>query len=215
MSVTVLCDLRSRLGVARDQGPRPTCLAFAASDAHAAARSDLQPLSAEWAYYHALQRNGGGPADGATLPAMLDTLRLDGQPYETAWPYRSSAITSSTWKPPKLVGKLFRRASEVANPTLPQLLALLHSGTVVLLTMTLSDAFYRPGKDAIVDASEPVDPSRRHAIVAVAHARDARGDLVLVRNSWGALWGDAGHAWLAESYLVPRIIRLAVMAEEL
>ena len=34
--IAVECDLGSLFGAARDQGDRPTCLAFAASDAHAA-----------------------------------------------------------------------------------------------------------------------------------------------------------------------------------
>ena len=36
-SITVRHDLRGRFGPARDQGGRETCLAFAMSDAHAAA----------------------------------------------------------------------------------------------------------------------------------------------------------------------------------
>ena len=58
MAVTVDCDLRRLFGPARDQNARPTCLAFAASDAHAAVRSGWQPLSCEYAYYHALLDNG-------------------------------------------------------------------------------------------------------------------------------------------------------------
>jgi hypothetical protein len=38
MAIDILCDIRPRFGPARDQGPRPTCLAFAISDAHAALR---------------------------------------------------------------------------------------------------------------------------------------------------------------------------------
>ena len=55
-------DLRGDLGPARDQDPRPTCMAFAASDAHGAARDGWEPLSTEWAYYHALKRDSGLPA---------------------------------------------------------------------------------------------------------------------------------------------------------
>ena len=36
MSMTIDCDLRHLFGPARDQGPRQTCMAFAASDTHAA-----------------------------------------------------------------------------------------------------------------------------------------------------------------------------------
>jgi hypothetical protein len=70
-----LVDLRGSFGPARDQDPRPTCMAFAASDAHAAARDGWEPLSTEWAYYHALKRDGGLPHQGATLDAMLATIK--------------------------------------------------------------------------------------------------------------------------------------------
>ncbi len=39
MTPVVQQDLRFRFGTARDQGARPTCLAFAASDTHAALRT--------------------------------------------------------------------------------------------------------------------------------------------------------------------------------
>ena len=82
MPVQILCDLRSLFGDARDQDQRPTCLAFAASDAHAALRSPWRPLSVEFAFYHAQRRAGRTPHVGATLPAMLEALREDGQPIE-------------------------------------------------------------------------------------------------------------------------------------
>ena len=49
-------DLRSLFGPVGDQGPRPTCLAFAASDAHAALRSGWVPLSREYAFYQVAAR---------------------------------------------------------------------------------------------------------------------------------------------------------------
>ena len=64
MEVTIDCDLRSMFGPVRHQGIRPTCMAFAASDAHAAVRPDWVPLSCEFAYFHALKRDGGTRATG-------------------------------------------------------------------------------------------------------------------------------------------------------
>ncbi len=56
-AITVRHDLRGRFGSARDQEGRETCLAFAMSDAHAAARGDpWSPLSCEYLFYHAKQR---------------------------------------------------------------------------------------------------------------------------------------------------------------
>jgi hypothetical protein len=87
MAIQITKDLRGSFGPARDQSARPTCMAFAASDAHAAARPGWAPLSVEWAYYHAVQRDGGLPHQGATMPAMLTSIREDGQSHEADWPY--------------------------------------------------------------------------------------------------------------------------------
>src|SRR2546426_921346 len=105
-----LVDLRGIFGPVRDQDPRPTCLAFAASDAHAAARAGWDPLSTEWSYYHALKRDGGHPDDGVTLHGMLATIKSDGQPVEAEWPYIKAPITDvKFWKPPAPAKQLFYR----------------------------------------------------------------------------------------------------------
>ena len=84
--IVVSVDLRPSFGPVRNQGPRPTCMAFAASDVHAGLRSGWTPLSCEFAFYHAQRRVGRPPNKGALLSAMLDTLREDGQPAEMGCP---------------------------------------------------------------------------------------------------------------------------------
>ncbi len=219
MAVTVLRDLRSLFAPARDQNPRPTCLAFAASDAHSVARGlPFDPLSAEWAYYHAVRRDGGTPNGGATLNGMLDGIRLDGQPIEAAWPYTNGPDPDpAKWAPPPGATELFRRDSAVQTAcSVGDVVAPLAAGSPVLLVMTISDAFYLPGPDGIVAAVEPPDPERVHAVLAVGHGRlDGNIEAVLVRNSWGPEWGEDGHAWLHGTYLAPRLLRSAVMMKEL
>lgn len=219
MVLTVLRDLRCLFGPARDQNPRPTCLAFAASDAHAAARGlPFNPLSAEWAYYHAVRRDGGKPDGGATLGGMLDGIRLDGQPVEAAWPYTNGPNPDpAAWAPPPGVTALFRRESATQSAcSVEDVVAPLGAGSPVLLVMTISDGFYLPGPDGIVAAAEPPDPERVHAVLAVGHGTlGGSAEAVLIRNSWGPEWGENGHAWLHEAYLAPRLLRSAVMTKEL
>ena len=50
VTVEVDVDLRGEFGPVRDQGSRPTCLAFAASDSHAGVRAGWRPLSCEFAF---------------------------------------------------------------------------------------------------------------------------------------------------------------------
>ena len=164
MSVAILRDLRAEFGEARDQHPRPTCMAFAASHAHSGLRAGWQPLFVEWAYYHAVHR------DGATLASMLKVLEVDGQPHETGWPYIAKPILDpAVWKPPPGVLPLFRRDSNLITATLDEIIGHLDAGVPVLMTMQLSDAFYLPDEEGIVDSGEQPDPKRRHAVVAVGH----------------------------------------------
>ncbi len=216
MEVTVECDLRHLFGPARDQGVRPTCMAFAASDTHAAARPGWVPLSCEYAYFHALKRDGGNPDDGTTPDAMLTAIQEDGQPPETAWAYLPRMpVDFALWKPPGSVGPLYRRANAYDRASLAAIRTGLDAGVPMITTMCLSDAFFQPDPDSIIDAREPPDPQRRHAIIAVGYGTRGGNRLILVRNSWGTGWGADGYAWVSENYLAPRLYNFAEMKEDL
>src|SRR5689334_2808244 len=121
--ISTKVDLRGLFGPVRHQGPRPTCMAFAASDAHAAARGDTSPLSCEFAFFHARRRAKRPPTKGATLSAMLEAGRYDGQPEEHGWPYLSVVPQDVTkWAPPASVGPLFQRAGLKIAHTLDQVI---------------------------------------------------------------------------------------------
>jgi hypothetical protein len=210
-----LVDLRGDFGPARDQNPRPTCTAFAASDAHAAVRTGWDPLSTEWAYYHALRRDGGLPHQGATMNGMVAAIKSDGQPVEAEWPYIKTAIADvRSWKPPAPAKQLFFRNHMICRGTVQDIVDQLNAGIPVLVAMSLSDAFFRPDAEGVVERNEPPDPKRRHAVVAVGHGRRRSNRFVLIRNSWGKAWGVKGHAWIAVDYLTPRLIGAAVMTTE-
>ena len=216
MTIMIHKDLRAKFGAARDQDPRPTCMAFAASDAHAGARPGWEPLSVEWAYYHALRREGGQPHQGTKFSTMLRTMRDDGQPVETCWPYINSMFTDlSAWEPPSSADPLFRRDNEPLAATISELIDGLDRDTPVLFTMSISSAFYLPTPDGVIAGNEVLMPMRVHALVAVGYGNRGSDRFVLVRNSWGPGWGLAGHAWIETAYLAPRLLNAAIMGGEL
>ena len=215
MPIVVTKDLRAQFGPARDQDPRPTCMAFAASDAHAGARPCWEPLSVEWAYYHALKRDGVQPHQGVHLTTMLTTLRSDGQPVEACWPYITELFTDlAAWKPPSSADPIFRRESEDASATVSAIVDRLDQDRPVLFTMSISPAFYRPDTAGVVASGEALMLKRVHAVVAVGHGARGAERFILVRNSWGTGWGFDGHAWVDTAYLAPRLVDAATMAGE-
>ena len=215
--VTVLKDLRAELGPARNQGPRPTCLAFAVSDAHAALRLGWAPLSCEFVFYHAQRRASRPPDTGATLTAVLATLREVGQPAEVGWPYLAATpADGASWTPPAEVGPRFGRAGAPQGKAVKTVIAELDANRPVILLLMLSRSFYMPVPDGVIapGPSEVPEPARRHAVVAVGHGMVSGERAILVRNSWGAGWGIAGHGWLTESFVEPRLFAAALLAEE-
>lgn len=217
MAIDVVSDLRPRFGPVRDQGARPTCLAFAASDTHAALRDPWTALSCEFAFYHAQRRAGRPPTVGARLTDILAALKEDGQPVESDWPYLATLPANlDGYGPPDKV-LVFRRNGEPQLDGVNEIIAHIDASSPAVMLMMLSDAFYSPDAFGIVRApiGEAADPARRHAVIAVGHGRIDGGRAILVRNSWGTDWGLVGHAWLPETFIAPRLTRVALLTEEI
>lgn len=210
-SIMIHSDSRGRFGSARDQGPRPTCLAFAISDAHAAVRGAWSPLSSEYLFFHAKRREATPPTTGASVSSMRKAAHEDGQPLESECPYL--ATLPHDWKPPTSVSGIYRRASELVGTGFDEAWGIASQGEPAVIVMKLSDAFYLPTPEGVVDSAEPPDPNRRHAVIAAAAGERAGSRFILVRNSWGMGWGVGGHAWISETYLSSRIICLIAMKE--
>ncbi len=112
--------------------------------------------------------------------------------------------------------RVYRRLGDASTATVDEIVRLLNEGRPVLTTMMLSDSFYLPANGGVVNVvpGDGPDPTRRHAVVAVARGIRNGERLILVRNSWGEEWGVNGYGWLTESFLQPRLMRIAVLAQE-
>lgn len=205
MSISVSIDHRRALGPVRDQGNRSTCLSHAATLAHEHARGSIDPLSPEYLHYFA-----SGPGGGASFHSVASALRQPGQPTEADCPYLAGDPTSSWTLPGGVV--TFRRESEPKNNNCGDIEALLNSGAVPVLGITLPLPFFTPSDPWVIPSAGPIHG--RHAVTAVAMGIATNGKAVLIRNSWGAAWGDGGHAWLDETFLAQHLHDLMVLTHE-
>lgn len=200
-------DLSGKLGAARDQGLRPTCLAFAATAAHEVLHGRDGPLCPEWLYYHAVQRAGDPPDAGSRLGPTAMSLKEDGQPDEADWPYCSS-IDAGKWSPPCKPAWLAYADGNIEKISLDQVTADLDDGVPTVLAMRIDRTFDRwdeeDGCAILPHDPAPFNDASAHAVLAVGYGRHENTLYLKIRNSWALDWGVQGHAWISEQYTVDR-----------
>jgi len=207
-------DLRRYLpAAAPNQGPRPLCVPFAISGAHAGQRCHANgkapiAFSAEALWRSCLRSGYAGP-DGTTLSATADALASTGQPAEADWPYNSAlghgteAPPPQVGPPPWLLGTLAPvplEHDEVEEPLEDSVGA----GQLVVLILELTDEFAFPDRTGEIAMPPITAPDGDyHAVLVVGAGTDStyRSRRLLIQNSWGSGWGLGGYAWLPIRYL--------------
>lgn len=196
--------LRELLGAARDQGERATCLSIATSDGHHGARSVGPQLASDFLHHSAATILGTGINEAVSASSVMAALLDDGQPAESECPY-SPSLRDSGWMPPVPRATIWRHRTALARTTLWHTISTsLSSNAPVVLLMEIDDAFWDPVAGVIETPAGM--PRASHAVLAVGLS--TAPDRVLVRNSWGAEWGDAGYGWLSSAYIAARCTAL-------
>lgn len=215
--ISTIVDLRGQFAPIRDQGIRPTCLAFAASDAHGALLDPKTELSCEYLYYHAQQIGGRDATTGATVPDVLAALKFEGQPVESDWPYiqKKPDQVMKAWNPPTMLGDLFMRNGLRCGQLSDDVVRYLDAGSSVISLIFLCEPFFTAQKGQIISASPTSKPNTqmRHAVVAVGYGTTNSSRCFLVRNSWGEGWGDDGYAWIEEDLFEASLFDIAVLKD--
>ena len=197
-------DLRAAFGPVRDQGARNSCLSCATSDAHAHTHALPHALSAEFLFHHAgLLMPGASGERGLSFSAVDQALKAEGQPAEVECPYQTT--DANPWVAPTISQRWYGTLADSAGPT-QEIATALQQGQPVLLAIQLTPQFLT------INSAPYIVPAAAagfgaHAVLAVGVSiHPSLNQLTLIRNSWGAAWGDSGHAWLAEDYLAHHMI---------
>ena len=207
--MNIFIDHRARLPEARDQGARPTCMAFAISDGHTFYRNNTKLLSAEYLFCKGKQRQLPlNHNDGLYVNTAIDALNVDGQPEEVFFPYQVQA--NSTLPVPAVpFGKPTYHKLLTSNKSgIDQIIQLLDAKQSPVILLKIIDSFFRYKKnDAPIDTNCTKAHRGNHAVLAVGHAVTTLGArCILIRNSWGVGWGDGGHGWVSETYITENLI---------
>jgi hypothetical protein len=212
MEIEIIVDLRNRFGMARDQGRRPTCMAFATSDAHSFARDSAEPLSVEYLFFHAVDRTAHKDRTrGIAFRHISEAISQDGQPPETSWLYLANLSAADEWNPPSAVGPIFYRRSNSVTATVPAIYARLDGGHPAILSINIGISFFQADLRSLPLLQSAERTVATHAVLAVGYGKIDTGNCLLVRNSWGEGWADRGYGWIHEAYLTPRLLGVGIM----
>lgn len=200
--IDVEIDFASRLGEARNQGHRPTCLVFAGSDLNSLG-NDVGHLSTEFLCHHAARLAADWkPGRGFQVYEVLAAVALPGQPFEHEYPYQPQASEAPLTAP---TGDFALHTSHVScfpDMQCNEIRALALAGRAVGIVIQMTQSVYAP-KFGLIDFHPFVIPDEYHAliVVGVGSHSDTGEPYLLLRNSWGTSWGIDGHAWISALHL--------------
>ncbi len=194
-----MVDHRSLQTPVRDQGDRPTCVAFAVSAAHEWQADDDHVRSTEDAMWAAHQIAEVPGREETTVSWALQGLDRHEHSTEIAWPY--GAPRWSAGRPAAALDDGARRPlgpwRELGSSSFDTVTHELAAGRPVILTVRVVPlAWYHDG--ALIDAEANLKTPGSHAVLAVG-ALD-RPDRLIIKNSWGSGWGENGYGYLTRRY---------------
>jgi C1A family cysteine protease len=198
-------DLRPYAPPVYDQGDLGACTGFAIAKGlrelqQRQRKERATPLSALFLYYEERVLSNSVKVDsGATIADGMKVLLNKGCASEAAWPYRASFFNikpgaaaygeAATWK----VGKTYHLAS------LDSVKTSLARGYAVAMGFECYRSFDSIGKDGwmpMPKANDKLDGG--HAALVVGYSDKAK--CLIVRNSYGAGWGDKGYFYMPYAY---------------
>lgn len=200
-------DLRAQCSPVEDQGQLGSCTANALAGAlEFLTDKDGVPfkdMSRLFIYYNERRIEGTISQDaGAMIRDGVKSLKTYGSCDETLWPY---AVSKFRLKPTAKAFKdaLARRISEYSRiTTLYSMKACLAAGYPFVFGFTVYDAFESDAvaRSGVLDMPAPGEKSvGGHAVLCVGY--DDASSRVIVRNSWGAGWGQRGYFTMPYAYI--------------
>ncbi|MBD8591212.1 C1 family peptidase [Peribacillus simplex] len=202
-------DFRPVMSTVRNQGQRPTCVAFAVTSAHEVyRRTNIHDFSEEFLFRVCKIRDKDFDDKSGTFVhlALINLERL-GQSDEAIMPYQHPTSLSLDTH---IAGAIFRNAR---NNRIPKWCPIdvkvedienqLSKETSVIAVIAVQETFIEANStNNFIDLpTYDTYNDSYHAVTIVGFGVDNKNDpYFLIRNSWGTLWGDQGYGFLSYEY---------------
>jgi C1A family cysteine protease len=201
-------DLRPAMPPVYDQGNLGSCTgnAIAAAMEYERDRQGLGDFvpARLFIYYNERAVEGTASSDsGAVIRDGIKVVNSEGVCPETLWPYDIAMFAVTPPKRCYVAALTDRLVQYEAVQTLGDLKDAISSNLAVVFGFTVYESFESPEVAHTGVMPIPDTATERlvggHAVVAVGYS-DPNG-YVIVRNSWGPSWGDAGYFYMPYQYM--------------
>ena len=142
---------------------------------------------------------------GASIVDGVRVLARLGVPTERSWPHQPDLFAVQPPDPVLREAASTRVADWWSVPVDGDAFrGCLAAGFPITFGTRVTESFVRTPRSGICGMPQGADDARhgRHALLAVGY--DDRARVFVVRNSWGADWGDAGHVYMPYEYVLNR-----------
>lgn len=203
-------DLRSKCPPVYDQSDQGSCTANAIAGAYEfdllrQGITDFTP-SRDYIYYNERTIEGTIAYDsGASISDSVKAIQEYGICPETMWDYERAHLFGKPTADCYAYGLQHKQitAIKVANQIIPSIIKMeLAAGNPVIFGFTVYESFESDAvaKTGIVPMPQPNEQIvGGHAVMIVGY--DDSKECVIVRNSWGADWGDKGYFYMPYKYV--------------
>jgi C1A family cysteine protease len=203
-------DLRPSCPPIVDQLDLGSCTACAVGAAHwfeqrqQNAAKAFAPSRLDLYYFERALRGTTETDSGATIRDGFKTIAKRGVCPETLWPYVPARFDE---RPPKGCDEVCQRNQALRYTRVQQtadgICAVIAAGQFVVFGFSVYESFM--GKNVAQTGIVPMPAKKEkmlggHAVAAVGYDRDRK--IFIVRNSWGAAWGQAGYCQMPFQYLL-------------
>jgi C1A family cysteine protease len=190
-----------------DQGQLGSCTgnAIAGAMEYESDRQGLRDVvpSRLFIYYNERALEGTVSSDsGAIIRDGIKVVNAQGVCPETMWPYNIGMFTVAPPRRCYVAARKDRLVQYEAVQTLGDLKDAISSSLAVVFGFTVYESFESSSVARTGVMPMPARGDRvvgGHAVVAVGYSDPKKH--VIVRNSWGSSWGDAGYFYMPYQYL--------------
>ncbi len=209
----ILIDLRSKCPPVVDQGQIGSCtgnaLAGALGYLQGLAEKSFQAYSRLFIYYfERLMEGDPGQDGGAQIRDGVKVLHQRGSCFESEWPYKKAGLFRRPINAAcrDALPHVIKQYLRVDHSALDNVKAALAEGHPIVFGFTVYESFESDAvaKTGIMPMPQPHESVvGGHAVLAVGY--DDEKQHLIVRNSWGATWGDKGYFYMPYAYVTGRL----------